>query len=69
MLLLDLFTCPRCQQRLAVMDVHTGLVCTHCQLVYPIREEIPFLTREAAVSVTDWQQGKRQIRVMNEANL
>lgn len=60
MLLLNLFTCPHCHQKLDIMDSHTGMKCPQCQLVYPIQEEIPFLTCEAAVHVKDWEEGKRQ---------
>lgn len=57
---LDLLACPRCRHRLEIMDAHTGLMCPQCRMVYPIRDEIPFLTREEAVPLQAWRSGARR---------
>lgn len=57
--MLDILACPNCRHTLKVMDAHTGLVCPHCRMVYPIRDEIPFLVREEAVPLSDWKLGAR----------
>lgn len=55
----DLMHCPNCGFTLNVMDAHTGLICPHCRLVYPIRDEVPFLAREEGVPLSDWKHGAR----------
>lgn len=59
MTMLDILACPNCCHTLKVMDAHTGLMCPHCRLVYPIRDEVPFLVREEAVPLSDWKLGAR----------
>lgn len=59
MSILNLLDCPNCGSALTVMDAHTGLVCPHCRLVYPILDEVPFLIREEAVPLSDWAHGAR----------
>ena len=59
MTLQDILACPNCRHALKVMDAHTGLLCPHCRLVYPIRDEVPFLVREEAVPLSDWKLGAR----------
>ena len=54
-----LMNCPNCGYTLKVMDAHTGLLCPHCRLVYPIRDEVPFLVRDEGVSLSDWKHGAR----------
>ena len=61
MTMLDLLNCPNCGYTLKVMDAHTGLLCPHCRLVYPIRDEVPFLVREEAVPLSDWKHGARTL--------
>lgn len=59
MTMLDILACPNCRHTLTVMDAHTGLVCPHCRMVYPIRDEVPFLVREEAVPLSVWKHGAR----------
>ena len=61
MSILNLLNCPNCGCALNVMDAHTGLLCPRCRLVYPIRDEVPFLIREEAVPLFDWTHGARAL--------
>lgn len=57
--MLDILTCPHCGHTIRVVDSHTGLLCPRCRLVYPIRDEVPFLVTEAGVPLSDWKHGAR----------
>ncbi|MCH5276462.1 MAG: Trm112 family protein [Desulfovibrionaceae bacterium] len=59
--ILNLLNCPDCGCALRVMDSHTGLVCPSCRLVYPIRDDVPFLIREEAVPLSAWTHGARAL--------
>lgn len=57
---LDILVCPHCRQaRLTVIDAQTGVVCPQCRLVYPVRDDIPILSEEAAVPAEAWFMGSR----------
>ncbi|WP_446423833.1 Trm112 family protein [Mailhella sp.] len=57
---LDILVCPNCRQdTLTVIDAQTGVVCLRCRLVYPVRDDVPILSAEAAVSADAWFTGER----------
>lgn len=73
--LLKILACPSCRGDLQALpaseDAKTsavspeepeGLVCLSCALVYPVRNSIPVLLKEEAVSRADWNQGLRRRR-------
>ena len=44
--MLEVLACPKCKTSVkvvAVKDGATGLQCTNCELVYPIRNSIPIM--------------------------
>lgn len=50
--LLDILRCPNCKSEVQINEDESGLKCTNeeCQLVYPIRDDIPvMLVDEASV--------------------
>lgn len=47
--LLEILVCPKCKGSLT--QVEAGLVCNACQLKYPIRDDIPVMLVEEAVSL------------------
>ena len=57
--LLQILACPKCQQSLTLQEDQQGLMCPKCAVVYPIIQEVPVLLQEEAITVTDWNQGKR----------
>ena len=58
--LLAVLACPACRGSLAVMGEEEGLCCASCAKVYPIREEIPVMLVEEAVSLQEWNTGSRE---------
>lgn len=54
--LLKIIVCPKCKRQLAAIS--NGLACQACQLVYPIRDNIPILLLEEAVPQSEWGEKK-----------
>lgn len=48
--LLEIYACPACHARLELKADASGLRCVACHRVYPIRDEIPVLLVEEAIS-------------------
>ena len=46
--LLSLLACPKCKQRIAMHSGGDALVCNKCQLLYPVRDDIPIMLEEEA---------------------
>jgi uncharacterized protein YbaR (Trm112 family) len=46
--LLDILVCPLCKAPLELKPDQSGLKCTECKRVYPIREDIPVMLVEEA---------------------
>jgi uncharacterized protein len=58
--LLDILACPKCKADVTLTPAEDGLTCTPCQVVYPIKEEIPVMLIEEAVPLGDWEKGVRE---------
>jgi uncharacterized protein len=48
--LLDILVCPACKTPLALKENGESLKCSACQRVYPIRDNIPILLIDEAVT-------------------
>ncbi|HEV2729256.1 MAG TPA: Trm112 family protein [Terriglobales bacterium] len=48
--LLDMLVCPVCKRPLALKDEGQSLKCGECHRVYPIRDDIPILLVDEAVT-------------------
>ncbi len=46
--LLDILVCPQCRATLFVDDDAEELVCSTCQLAYPVRADIPVMLVDEA---------------------
>jgi uncharacterized protein len=46
--LLDILVCPLCKASLELVAGGTGLKCTQCRRVYPIRDDIPVMLIDEA---------------------
>lgn len=46
--LLDVLVCPRCKGSLDYRESEASLVCPHCALRYPIRDDIPVMLIDEA---------------------
>ena len=53
--LLDILACPKCKGDLELTSLENGLICNACELIYPIREEIPVMLIEEAYNLQDWE--------------
>ena len=47
-MLLEIIACPACHAPLAADDATEELACTRCELVYPVRNDIPVLLVDQA---------------------
>lgn len=48
--LLEILVCPACKKPLALKENAENLKCGHCHRVYPIRDNIPILLIDEAVT-------------------
>ncbi|MDY0274066.1 MAG: Trm112 family protein [Desulfomicrobium sp.] len=58
--LLKILACPKCKGNLNLLGQEEGLECPACQVVYPIRQEIPVMLMEEAIASDKWAQGVRE---------
>ncbi len=47
--LLEILVCPKCKGELELTAKEDGLVCRACQLIYPIKEDIPVMLVDEAL--------------------
>jgi hypothetical protein len=47
--LLDILCCPKCKGDIEVNSSGDGLVCKHCKLLFPIRDDIPIMLIDEAI--------------------
>jgi uncharacterized protein YbaR (Trm112 family) len=45
---LDILVCPVCKTRVELLSDGSGLKCSSCRRVYPVRDEIPGMLPEEA---------------------
>ncbi len=46
--LLEILVCPDCKRPLTVDDDNNELACTGCDLIYPVRDDIPVMLVDEA---------------------
>lgn len=46
--LLEILACPACKSEVVLNEEYSGLKCTACELIYPIRDGIPIMLIEEA---------------------
>jgi uncharacterized protein len=46
--LLDILVCPLCKAPLMLVSGGTGLKCSQCRRVYPVRDDIPVMLIDEA---------------------
>jgi uncharacterized protein len=51
--LLEILVCPKCKGDLVLTQNSDGLICNACKLKYEIREDIPIMLIDEAVSIED----------------
>ena len=51
--LLNILVCPRCKKKITLSSDRQWLVCDHCRLRYPIRDDIPVMLIDEAEPLAD----------------
>ena len=46
--LLEILACPKCKGDLSLNSEEVGLICSSCQLIYDIKDDIPILLIDEA---------------------
>ena len=46
--LLDILACPQCKGEVVPNEQQDKLICSRCQLAYPIRDDIPVMLIDEA---------------------
>lgn len=49
--LLDILACPQCKGPVVLNETKDGLLCEKCRLLYEIRDDIPVMLIDEAVSL------------------
>ncbi len=49
--LLDILCCPKCKGDIHLNEKEDGLICDKCSLMYPIRDDIPIMLIDEAISL------------------
>ena len=55
--LLEILACPKCKGDVILTEKKDGLVCNNCMLLYPIKDDIPFMLVDEAIRL-DEQKGE-----------
>ena len=55
--LLKILACPKCKKALFLIDNPYGLLCKNCSLVYPIKDDIPVMLIEEALTYKEGSDG------------
>lgn len=61
--LFSLLVCPKCRAKVEPVpsaDAAEGLRCVACGCVYPVRDGIPVMLMEEAITDSQWQSGMRK---------
>ena len=53
--LLDILACPKCKGDVSLAQAEDGLYCSQCEVVYPIKEEIPVMLIEESIPKGEWE--------------
>ena len=49
--LLAILVCPKCKGELEYRESESALICRHCALRYPVREDIPIMLVDEATPI------------------
>ena len=54
---LDILVCPVCKTKVELLNDESGLMCSSCRRIYPVRDEIPVMLPEEAKIAEDSSHG------------
>ncbi len=46
--LLEILVCPKCKGEIEYREAESSLICHHCSLRYPVRDDIPIMLIDEA---------------------
>lgn len=46
--LLEILACPKCKNGVRLSDDGASIICDHCQLAYPVSDDIPVMLIDSA---------------------
>ncbi|HEX3035572.1 MAG TPA: Trm112 family protein [Thermodesulfobacteriota bacterium] len=49
--LLEILACPKCKGDIRLSEDESGLICDRCKLLYPIKDGIPIMLIDEAISL------------------
>jgi uncharacterized protein YbaR (Trm112 family) len=49
--LLEILACPKCKGDLILKKDEDGLICKTCELIYPIKDDIPIMLIDEAIKL------------------
>ena len=49
--ILDVLACPKCKGDVKVAEDGKAIICKNCKLLYPVRDNIPFMLEEEAQKI------------------
>lgn len=49
--LMDILACPKCKGNIHLNPSGDGLICKACQLMYPIKDDIPIMLIDEAIKL------------------
>lgn len=49
--LLAILACPKCKGDIHLTDTGEGLICQACKLMYPIKDDIPVMLIDEAITL------------------
>lgn len=56
--LIDVLACPKCKQSITLTPKGDGLACKKCNVVYPVRDDIPIMLSDQAIAEQEWNGSK-----------
>lgn len=57
--LLEILACPKCKGDIKLSEDPEGLICENCNLLYPIKDDIPVMLVEEAISIEKKEKDDR----------
>lgn len=49
--LLEILCCPKCKGDIVLNEAEDGLICHACNLMYPIKDDIPIMLIDEAIPI------------------
>ncbi len=51
--LLEILACPKCKGEIRLNEEQNGIICDKCKLLYKIKDDIPIMLIDEAISLDD----------------